>query len=182
MVFTQGPSAHLRSLATLTGFGTIFRSSGIACFVQGGVVKTFRCATSMDSASDIASAILALPQRNRSGTLRMFGDWFGRPMDNVHNVVDTESDGDTLILTFKNNETLTIWNPSGYSTVGYTIRIADADRVRWEWYYYGREQTPENLLFHDYAKQDGGIAVSRSHGSDNPGASAENPAVELIGL
>ena len=112
----------------------------------------------------------------------MFGDWFGRPMDNVHNVVDTESDGDTLILTFKNNETLTIWNPSGYSTVGYTIRITDADRVRWEWYYYGREQTPENLLFHDYAKQDGGIAVSRSHGSDNPGASAENPAVELIGL
>ena len=136
----------------------------------------------MDSASDIATAILALPQRNRSGTLRIFGNWFGRPMDNVHDVVDAASDGDMLILTFKNRETLTIWNPGGYSTIGYTIKIADADRVRWEWYYYGREHTPENLLFHDYTKLDGLISVSRSHGSDTPGASCDNPAVELIGL
>ena len=45
MVFTLGPSAHLRLLATLAGFGTISRSSDIVRFVQGGVVKTFRCAT-----------------------------------------------------------------------------------------------------------------------------------------
>ncbi len=42
MVFTLGPSAHLGSLATGHGFGTISRSSGIVRFVQGGVVKTFR--------------------------------------------------------------------------------------------------------------------------------------------
>ena len=34
----------LRLLATLAGFGTISRSSDIVRFVQGGVVKTFRCA------------------------------------------------------------------------------------------------------------------------------------------
>ena len=45
MVFTQGPSAHLGSLATGHSLGTISRSSGITRFVQGGVVKTFRCAT-----------------------------------------------------------------------------------------------------------------------------------------
>ena len=42
MVFTQGPSAHLGSLATGLGLGTIFSNSGIVRFVQGGVVKTFR--------------------------------------------------------------------------------------------------------------------------------------------
>ena len=42
MVFTQGPSAHLSSLPTLAGLGTIFSNSGIVRFVQGGVVKTFR--------------------------------------------------------------------------------------------------------------------------------------------
>jgi hypothetical protein len=42
MVFTHGPSAHLPCLATRAGFGRITRSSGIARFVQGGVVKTFR--------------------------------------------------------------------------------------------------------------------------------------------
>ena len=42
MVFTQGPSAHVRSLATGVGLGTIFCSSGITRFVQGGDVNSFR--------------------------------------------------------------------------------------------------------------------------------------------
>ncbi|EKK03336.1 hypothetical protein RBSH_01395 [Rhodopirellula baltica SH28] len=43
--FYARPSAHLPWLVTWAGIGTISRSSGIARFVQGGVVKTFRCAT-----------------------------------------------------------------------------------------------------------------------------------------
>ena len=46
MVFTLRPSAHLRPLATLAGLGTMSRNSDIVRFVQGGVVKTFRCADS----------------------------------------------------------------------------------------------------------------------------------------
>ena len=42
MVFTLRPSAHLGSLATGHDLGTTSRSSGIARFVKGGVVKTFR--------------------------------------------------------------------------------------------------------------------------------------------
>jgi hypothetical protein len=45
--FYARPSAHLPCLATRAGVGTIFRSSDIARFVQGGVVKTFRYATSV---------------------------------------------------------------------------------------------------------------------------------------
>jgi len=37
------PRDHLRSSATPAGIGTISRSSDIARFVWGGVVKTFRC-------------------------------------------------------------------------------------------------------------------------------------------
>ena len=44
MVFTLRPSAHLPCLATRAGLGRITRSSNIARFVQGGVVKTFRWA------------------------------------------------------------------------------------------------------------------------------------------
>ena len=43
MVFTLRPAAHLPWLVTLAGFGTMSGSSAIVRFVQGGVVKTFRC-------------------------------------------------------------------------------------------------------------------------------------------
>ncbi len=45
-LFYARPSAHLGSLATGLGLGKITRSSGIARFVQGGFVGTFRCASS----------------------------------------------------------------------------------------------------------------------------------------
>ena len=45
--FYARPSAHLPTLSTRAGLGTIFRSSGIVRFVQGGVVKTFRCTHEM---------------------------------------------------------------------------------------------------------------------------------------
>ena len=43
MVFTHRPFGHLGSLATGVGLGRIPRSSDIVRFVQGGVLKTFRC-------------------------------------------------------------------------------------------------------------------------------------------
>ena len=53
MVFTQGPSAHLGSLATGLSLGTISASSGISRFVQGGVAKTFRCVTQIARMLDV---------------------------------------------------------------------------------------------------------------------------------
>ena len=41
-------------MATGHGFGTISRSSGIVCFVQGGVVKTFRWATKLTHFADLS--------------------------------------------------------------------------------------------------------------------------------
>lgn len=41
--YAESLRAHLCSLATGHGVGTISRSSSIARFIQGGVVKTFRC-------------------------------------------------------------------------------------------------------------------------------------------
>ena len=41
--YAEALRAHLRSLATRVGLGTISCSSDAVRFVQGGVVKTFRC-------------------------------------------------------------------------------------------------------------------------------------------
>ena len=135
----------------------------------------------MSSIEEIASAILELPQRNRAGTLRMFGDWFGRPLDNVHFVVDAVAEEGRLVLRFAKHETLTVWNPDGYETEGHTLRIAHADRVRWEWNSVGKEPS-ENQMFRDYILKQGKIVVSCSHGSSDRDVSLNHPAVEVIGL
>ena len=75
MVFTQGPSAHLPTLSTRAGLGTIFRSSGIARFVHGGVVKTFRCRPQMidwANSQDLVAMLSAIPDGSHEPELRLF--------------------------------------------------------------------------------------------------------------
>lgn len=49
--------------------------------------------------------------RLKSGTLRVFGDWFGKPYDNFHIVVGATSSGDDLIVTFGDDEQLIVNAP-----------------------------------------------------------------------
>jgi hypothetical protein len=66
-----------------------------------------------ESTAEMASRIQqALPDLAH-GTLRFFGDWFGKPWDNDHQVVHAGSTVDTLVLRFDGDETLTAWNPAG---------------------------------------------------------------------
>jgi len=102
-----------------------------------------------------------------AGSIRIFGDWFGgRPRENIHLLVRVESDGDLLKLAFDAGEHLTIWQPRGLKLEPESrypdakITIDGADRVLWEWFYYGRPQTAENLRFLDYRNV--GNAIQRT--------------------
>lgn len=83
------------------------------------------------------------------GSLCIWGNWFGRPMDNFHRlkVVMFDKDLSTLTLTFDNQERLTIWNADNITETKGHFQIDKADKVLWEWYYYGKPQTEENLFF-----------------------------------
>ncbi len=69
------------------------------------------------------------------------------------------------------------------TTRGYTLIIATATKVRWEWYYYGRPQLPENLMFNAY-ELNGDTITLRSNWRQGrtTNASVQENAVELIGL
>lgn len=119
----------------------------------------------------------------RSGSLTFWGKWFGRPMDNIHSVVGCIgfSDLDLLILLFDEGERLWIWNAEGVEANPDQLRIANARRVRWEWYSYGQPPTPDTLGFVEY-EVTGGRLIGR--GSETyPGAVNEEapvlPAVEI---
>jgi hypothetical protein len=95
-----------------------------------------------------------------SGSLRIFGAWFGRPRDNWHRPVAADSSGSCLTVRFDGGETLRVWDPAGITVTPSAFRIRGATRVRWEWFYYGREQTPENLFVEEHWIEDGSIRAT----------------------
>lgn len=118
----------------------------------------------------------------KSGTLRVFGDWFGRPYDNVHSAVSATADGDLLVVTFDEGERLSVWRPEGVAITRDEFRIRAAERVRWEWYSYGDPRTPENLCVEEHWVEGGAVrATSTAHGHTRAFApSLAEPAVELL--
>ncbi len=96
------------------------------------------------SADAAAAELNNVIETVKSGSLRVFGDWFGRPYDNTHVVRSAVAEGDELVLGFDKQETLRIDCPADWRFSQHEFRIEHARRVIWSWFYYGREQTPEN--------------------------------------
>ena len=134
--------------------------------------------------TEVAAEITNALPNVKSGTLRFWGQGFGRPYDNIHTLVSCDATDDCLRLRFDLGEVLAVWNPVGVEINATEFRIRCAVAVRWTWYYYGRPQTPENLFYKDYAKKDGGIAF-RTNWEQKPGtgtldSAATFPAVEMF--
>lgn len=72
-----------------------------------------------------------------SGTLRFFGDWFGRPMDNCHVVNKIEYNQNQIIMHFEDNHVLTIENPNRIVKEEHSLIIERATKVRYEYGFYG---------------------------------------------
>lgn len=94
------------------------------------------------------------------GAPRFWGVWFGKPYDGTYKVVNCKVDQEVLRLQFDGGETLSVWSPHGLVMNESAFRILDADRVRWEWFHYGRPQTPSNLRFKDFVKSPEGILAT----------------------
>jgi len=94
--------------------------------------------------------------RLKFGSLCFWGVWFGKPYDNQHRITGADGQADLLHVGFDGGELLSVWSPVGLEASTSIFQIAAADRVRWEWYYYGRPQTPENLYFEDYLRGQAG--------------------------
>ncbi len=82
----------------------------------------------MENTGDIEPAIL----RFKGGSLRIFGDWFGKPHDNRHKPKSVVLEPSRLIVTFDEDETLTVDKPKGIVVVEAEFRIQRAEKVRWE--------------------------------------------------
>jgi hypothetical protein len=108
------------------------------------------------AAEDAAAELQPLIGSVKQGSLRVFGDWFGRPYDNIHTVRSAVAKGNELVVGFDGNERLRVVSPDDWEFGEHSFRIQRARRVVWTWFCYGREQTPENLFTEEHWVDDDG--------------------------
>ena len=106
---------------------------------------------------------------SHTGTMRFFGDWFGRPMDNLHKVVNAiyDEDSDVLVMTFGNGEECIVSSPVGIISTKDSFFVKDASCVTWTWYYYGKKRIDENKLKIQYKKESANIVIRQEDGINN---------------
>jgi hypothetical protein len=118
----------------------------------------------------------------KSGTLRFWGVWFGKPYDNEHIIVDCSGREELLTLRFNEAEILSVWRPQGLRLSEQEFQIVDATRVRWEWFLYGAPRIPSNFHHIELVKSASTVSVN----TDQPLYGYERtqdsslPAVELL--
>ena len=136
----------------------------------------------MHEAGRIADRIREASPRLKRGTLRFWGVWFGTPYDNLHSLVGCESEQGPLRMHFNEDEILTVWVPSGLVLDESTFQIRDAERVRWEWFFYGRPKTPANRFFKDFVKNGNTVVASTNVDWYTPDlrTNLSLPAVEIL--
>ena len=110
----------------------------------------------------LAQYIAAELPRIKVGALRIWGEWFGRPYDNCHRICGAVAADEKITIRFNEDEVLTVWSPSEWSIGENVFEIGTADRVRWEWYLYGRPKVDANRHFMDFMRSDSIIQVSHN--------------------
>ena len=103
------------------------------------------------SSQEMSTRIQSLLPTLKAGTVRMWGEWIGKPYVSIFRIIECSGDDQKLTLGFEGGETLAIWKPEGLDTTLGVFSIKSATKERWEWDYYGRPKLPENHYFREFA-------------------------------
>jgi hypothetical protein len=115
----------------------------------------------------------------RGGSLCVWGQWFGRPLDNVHQIVSCEADNDLLKVHFEKGETLFVWSPSGSEARKHAFQIARATKVRWQWF-TGARRSASDRGYWEFKKEGDAIVASTNVRRSTPlRGRVEAPSIEI---
>lgn len=117
------------------------------------VVLSHKRLMQKSNAEQIVACLESLGQTAKRGCIRFWGEWFGRPYDNIHIIVRSHCTMDNvLVVEFDGQETLTVYAPEKFKIDADTFIIESAERVVWEWYCYGRPAKAENLYREEFTR------------------------------
>jgi hypothetical protein len=114
--------------------------------VQGvrGVVNDDRVTSSSGSPSAFADAVSAFFAEHEVAGLRLPSGWFGRPHDNWHQLTETSTEDENLLVRLDETQVLTL-QAEAVSSDDRVLRIAIRGG-RWDWTEYGGEQEHTEVL------------------------------------
>jgi hypothetical protein len=136
----------------------------------------------MNEAAKIAEQIRQAFSSLKPGFPRFWGVWLGRPYDTSHAVHHYDASQEILNLYFNQGEKLSIWSPHGAKITSNLFQITEAERVRWEWFYYGRPHLDANRFFYDFIKTGDKVEASTNVNSFTPDlrTNLSLPAFEIL--
>jgi hypothetical protein len=132
-------------------------------------------------ADDLRNAVYEHLPGMKGGSLSFWGDWFGRPHDNVHRLVGAVSVGEKAVLFFDLGESLILDEPDGWSFAEGALLVRNAKSVRFQWFSYGRLPGNESLQFREYRWRGSDIQLATDFMPDliHPKIDPTSPAVQL---
>lgn len=84
----------------------------------------------------------------QGGSLCFYGDWFGKPYDNFHKIVQTNYDGEILEIKFDHLEHLIIYEPENIISTKNELKITKAKKVKWMYIPYGIRTTEYTTIIY----------------------------------
>jgi hypothetical protein len=118
----------------------------------------------------------------KSGSIQLWGEWFGgRPFENYHKVIEVDcTKNDVIVIKFDNGEIATIYNPINIVSTEEEFSIGDASKITFEWFYYGREHTSENLRKLKYERLNNGSILRSETDVVEKTLNKKEPAMRII--
>ncbi len=115
------------------------------------------------------------------GSLRFWGEWFGRPYDNFHRVQYAQYDTTTneLIIYFE-EEILRIKQPQEIYNTEREFYVVDAEEISWQWSSYGEPITRDSQNYIIYHKNTDGTFYKDSRATKKSFVPTEPKAIEML--
>jgi hypothetical protein len=121
----------------------------------------------------------------KDGSLRIFGDWFGKPFEKKLTLTNAQFNQDSNILTliFSGREKLEVFNPMHILEASTFLKIIDAERVKLSFYNLESHKSEKISFFLDYRKKNKKIATNTNVDWSNPvfDVSVSAPALMIFG-
>lgn len=91
------------------------------------------------NAEDIADSLVQWYDRMGPASLKLPNGWFGRPVDNMHDLTLSFAAADRLIIVLDNRHVLIATHPSFVEDRGPSFSLSGFSHVVWDWDEYGSD-------------------------------------------